>query len=287
MSSQHINGALFDQTIATVRASKKYHALCDDIIHNVATREIEKLGKRAKLNDVVKATKNTLHQIGGAYFDQPPNYSAWLTDLITAHHASQTQYKQTLHKLMAQHTSTRERLPILDYVFTRTLSHLPPIFSVLDIACGLNPLAREWMPLAPECNYVACDIYTDLIQFINEFCAIKNLKGHAIALDVTHTVPQNLTADGQEQAFDLAILLKCLPCLDQIDKFASIRLLDRVNAKYLLISYPIRTLCGNAKGMSQHYELQFNALAQARAWQYERFEFDTELVFLVQQKSAR
>ena len=67
---------------------------------------------------------------------------------------------------MSLHASTRERLPILDGFYSTVLAALPAPRRVLDIACGLNPLASSWMPLAPDVTYTAYDIYSDMMQFI-------------------------------------------------------------------------------------------------------------------------
>ena len=35
---------------------------------------------------------------------------------------------------------------------------------ILDLACGLNPLAAAWMPLAPGATYHAVDVYQDMVS---------------------------------------------------------------------------------------------------------------------------
>ncbi|MBK8049263.1 MAG: hypothetical protein IPK16_20395 [Anaerolineales bacterium] len=80
---------------------------------------------------------------------------------------------------------------------------------------------------------------------------------------------------------DVALLLKTIPCLEQADKQAGRRLVDAVAAPVLVISYPVRSLGGNARGMVKHYSEHFAALLDQRPWRVERFEFETELVFRV------
>jgi 16S rRNA (guanine(1405)-N(7))-methyltransferase len=80
---------------------------------------------------------------------------------------------------------------------------------------------------------------------------------------------------------DLALLLKTLPCLEQAEKGASARLLDAINARHLVISYPVASLGGRQKGMFDTYEEQFAALAEGRGWSTQRFLFDSELAFIV------
>ena len=60
-------------------------------------------------------------------------------------------------------------------------------------------------------------------------------------------------------------LLKALPCLEQIDKAAPARLLEYIPAEHLLVSYPVHSLGGRAKGMVAHYEAQLNCAADGQA----------------------
>ena len=82
-------------------------------------------------------------------------------------------------------------------------------------------------------------------------------------------------------AVDLALLLKTLPVLAQVDKTAVPRLLDSLQAHYLLISFPAKSLGGRNKGMVENYEAQFYQWATGRNWQIKRFEFASELAFLI------
>jgi 16S rRNA (guanine(1405)-N(7))-methyltransferase len=97
--------------------------------------------------------------------------------------------------------------------------------------------------------------------------------GQVQARDVLQTVPKHKV--------DLALLLKSIPCLEQVDKAAVERLLDRIEADFLLISFPVHSLGGRERGMSINYATRFDELIAGRCWSVKRFQFETELVFLV------
>ena len=175
--------------------------------------------------------------------------------------------------VMAAHASTRERLPILEAFYAATFAELPPIHSVLDLACGLNPLAIPWMPLAEGASYIACDIYTDMVDFLSEALPLLSVNGEARVCEVVGAPPGD--------AVDLALVLKTIPCLEQVDKEAGARLLESLNAKYLLVSFPVSSLGGREKGMAENYEARFWELVEGRGWEVERFEFESELAFVV------
>lgn len=255
--------------VAAVGRSAKYGAISPALVRRLGAEE---LAKRRNLKAAVKATKNRLHQVGGAYFTARIDYEAALAQLAAARDEPAV-FRQTCRDLMRRHASTRERLPILEQFYGRLLADLPPIHRVLDVACGLNPLALPWMPLAPPVEYFAYDIFGDMMAFLQAFFPLVGVNGRAIQQDILTTPPV--------ETADLALILKTLPCLEQAQKGAAAALLDGIQAKALLISYPAQSLGGRGKGMVDTYEAQFRALAHGRGWQVGRFEFQTELAFLV------
>jgi 16S rRNA (guanine(1405)-N(7))-methyltransferase len=264
--------------VTAVLSSAKYRHVSPEFVRTVGARE---LAVRLNLKAAVKATKNTLHQAGGAFLDAPIDYDRALGRLraAAADPPEDETFRETCRTIMALHTSTRERLPILDTFFSQTMAAISPPARVLDIACGLNPLARPWMPLPATTEYVAYDIYADQIAFLNDYFALTNVPGRAEMRDAIGRPP--------DEPADLALILKTLPCLESVDRNAPARLIDAVRARLLLVSFPAQTLGGRRKGMAAHYESRFRRLLDERGWPAERFEFDTELAFLVRKEKPQ
>jgi 16S rRNA (guanine(1405)-N(7))-methyltransferase len=271
------------ELVESVRSSKKYDSISEELIRGIGQRE---LAARRNLKEAIKATKNKLHQVAGAYLDARPPYATWLEQLrsLDSGDAQLAQVNSKLktqnsklqlacRELMRHHASTRERLGILETFYATTLAAIGPVRSVLDVACGLNPLAIPWMPLAGGATYYACDIYADMIEFLNGFFALAGVAGQAQVCD--------LIAGAPSVQVDLALVLKALPPLEQIERDAGRRLLRALDARHLLVSFPAQSLGGRGKGMVEHYEQRFRALVDAEGWAVERFVFPTELAFLV------
>ncbi len=256
--------------IDAVLSSKKYATLAPSFVRSVAVDELHK-GRSVK--EAVKATKNQLHQSAAAYHTGRMDYGRWLDDLRLAYRSDSPEARRDqLRLIMARHRSTAERLSILDQFYIQIFDHLPPIHSILDVACGLNPLAQPWM-LAADAHYFACDVYGDQMGFLNEFFALAGIQGQADVRDVLQDPPT--------QPVDLALILKTIPCLEQINRNAGARLLDAIQARHLVVSFPIRSLGGRAKGMADSYAAHFYALAEGRQWQIKQLDFADELVFIV------
>lgn len=257
-----------DSIVQTVRTSAKYRTVTEAFVRSITA---EMLRRYRTEKEALKATKNKLHQVCGAYFEHTPNYSAWLEALRAAD--SPESRREVVRRILSNHASSRERLPILDQFYQAIFAALPPIRTVMDVACGLNPLYAAWLP--PLENYYAYDLYEDLAWFLGESFTVCGVKGTAEARDVIGS-PPTIRAD-------LALVLKTLPCLEQSDSEASGALLNALNVAYLAVSFPSRSLSGRGgKGMAENYEARFMALIEARGYtRLEKIAFENELVFVV------
>jgi 16S rRNA (guanine(1405)-N(7))-methyltransferase len=272
--SRNDDAPLLDRLVNDVLDSAKYRDVSPELIRSIGMQE---LARRRNLKEAVKATKNKLHQVGGSYFSGQGNYAAWLDELAQAACSMDpANLRRTCLKIMGYHASNRERLPILEQFYHTILADLPPIHSVLDVACGLNPLAIPWMPLAEGARYYACDIYQHMIDMLNGFLSLVQIEGKAYLCDAIQGCPP--------LHVDVAYLLKVIPCLEQIDKQAGYRLLRAISAQYLVVSFPVHSLGGYSKGMATNYEAHFWELVNGEPWQVKKFEFATELVFLVRKQ---
>ena len=266
-------GEALEELVRLVAAGAGYRGLAPELIVAVGARE---LAKRRNLKEAVKATRSKLHQVAGAYFPRQ-EYERWLGMLRAAAPGGTEALKAACREIMSAHASTRERLPVLDELYTRTLGDGGAIGSVLDVACGLNPLAIPWMPLAVGAEYHAYDVYPELAAFLDEALPLLGVRGAAHVADVTAAPP--------EERAEVALVCKALPCLEQLDKAAGSRLLDALNVGRLLVTYPVRSLGGRGKGMAATYDAQMRRLLEGRGWPVSRYDFVTELAYVVM-KSA-
>ena len=275
-----------ERLVAEVLASPKYRAINTAAVRAIGLRELQ---AHRNYKEAVKATRNKLHQTAGAFLDDRPRYDQWLADLSAERRAQSVEqsvpflnsqfsilnspFARACERAMHHHASTRERLPLLETFYTTLFAGLPPVTSILDLACGLNPLAIPWMPLAPGAAYYACDLYGDQAAFLNQFFALIGVPGEAFVCD--------LIAGAPTQRADVALALKLLPVLEQRAKGASLALLRAIDAPRIVVSFPTQSLGGRGKGMAQNYAAWFTALVGGEGWEVRRHEFAGELAFVV------
>jgi 16S rRNA (guanine(1405)-N(7))-methyltransferase len=259
-----------DEIVTAVSSSKKYRTVCDDTIRRIAERE---LARRDGLKAAIKATKRRLHQVYGA-FEQDLDYDAAYRQLAAAYSAdSGERIRAACRQILALHSSTGERLPAIDRFYQAIWQATGRPGSLLDLGCGLNPLALPWMDLPAGARYVGLDIDTERIGFVNRFLVLAGLAPLARCQDVLFQPP------GDEA--DVALLLKMSPSLERQEQGATIRLVESLQAPFAVVSFAVQSLGGREKGMVEHYRQQFLDWAASRRWSVEQLAFDAELVFVV------
>ena len=269
-------GPAVESLISAVRAAPNYRHIEAGLVARLAAAELAK-GRDAKA--AVKAVRGKLHQAAGAYRSDRLDLAGWTAELAQLpRDPSDPALRAWCREKMQQHASTRERLPFLDDFFTRSLAGVGAVQSLLDLGCGLNPLALPWLNLAPGATYYGCDLYSDLADFGDVFRRHLGLAGAVTSCDLTVSTPTQPVA--------LALALKMIPCLEQLDKSVGSRLLAQVNAQHVLVSFPARSLGGRAKGMGRTYETRFLALISGMDWQARRFDFPNELAFMLSRSKS-
>lgn len=260
-----------EDLVQQVQQGAKYRNIHTSVIANIAERELKK-GRTWK--DTVKAVRNKLHQVGAAYQPQGIDYDqlhSEMRSLSSDLHSPEA--KRFFIQAMSLHASTRERLPILNQFYLETLQAFQRIDSLMDLACGLNPLALAWMPVTNETRISVCDIYTDQIDFLNAFFEHFNINGNAYCCDLTHQIPP--------EEFQVGFILKTIPCLEQVDKNIGKRIIYELNCDHLMVSFPAQSLSGRNKGMREFYSIHFENLLQDTDWKSTTFTFPNEQVFLL------
>jgi 16S rRNA (guanine(1405)-N(7))-methyltransferase len=259
-----------DDVAGAVVESRRYRRVAPDLVRRIAAEEMAKAGRPA---EAVKATKRRLHQILGAFGPEPP-YPELLARLRAAYSSGDRgQVEAACRAALAGHASTRERLPVVETFYRRVFERTGVPRRLLDLGAGLGPLALPWMGLAADAEYRAYEADVAAVGFVNEHFRLAGRPPLA--------EPRDVVASPPAEPGDVALLLKLLPTVEQ-QGGSALALLDSVAARFLVVSYPVRSLGGRSKGMPRAYEARFRELAAERPWRVERLDLGVELVFVVE-----
>ena len=256
--------------VSAVSASRKYRTLCPDTVRRIAAQE---LPKHKSLRQAIKATKRRLHQVYAA-FETGVDYGELYGNLHAAHEAgSAGDFQAACREGLAQHSSTRERLSILDEFYAEIWQRTGQPSSVLDLGCGLNPLALPWMGLPESSSYMPLDIDVERVRFLNRYLQLVGRPRLAHCQDLLIQPP--------EEEADVALLLKTAAPLERQTEGATVRLIEHLRAPIVVVSFAVQSLTGREKGMVAHYRGQFTSWIADRPWPVEELLLATELVFIV------
>lgn len=266
MHEQETDQELIDQ----VSRSAKYAQLAGTLVSRVTEEEAKKYKSKQA---IIQSARTRLHQLTGAYLAPKINYAQWLDKFKSLDPKTHKGLESTSLRMMRLHASTYERIEVLPTFFQTTLASIAPVKSILDLACGLNPLSIPWMPLAEDFTYFASDVVSPMVHFLWHYFELFGINGNASILDLSYSIPS--------QPVQLALLMKTLPLMEQIERGLSGKILENLNAEHILVTYPLRSLGGRKKGMEETYRSQFDDLVSGRNWKIQEFAFPNEIAYLV------
>ena len=262
------------QVVAALRTSRKYADLCPQTLERIAGWALD---RHSGLTEAVKAAKRKLTR------SMPPilarcraRSNPWWPKSIRG---TLRLCRRVCREILMGHASTAERAAFLPELYAGLFAITGKPHTVLDLACGFHPFALPWMHLAPGTRYIAIDIDGRLVRLIDVFLSRFGHNVDARCSDVL-ACPVPDTAD-------VAFVLKCLPCLEQQEKGAALRLLASIHARHLVVSYPTRSLGGKHKGMDRHYGALMATIANALDRPFTQIQFPGEVFYVLDMAARR
>lgn len=258
-----MNNDLLDKLLR----SKNYRDVCPDTVRRVWS-DCERRYRKAK--DVEKAAREALHGITGAFMTaHEARQLAWD---MQAWHVDKTDV--SLERMLSRHASTRERLPLsdMDVLYARIFGIIGRPRSVLDLACGINPLYLG----ARGIRTAGVDISGTAVYAVNCFHDSYGMPVSARCNDLLcpGAIPK--------EPFDAALLFKLLPLLERQENGGAARVMRAVNAPRLVVSFPTRTLGGRSVGMAANYARWMEAHLPEKMRILVHFETGSELFYIIE-----
>lgn len=260
--------------IEKILASRKYKhsGLNPGTVGDLIDHESARVSSEKEL---LKAVRRKLHNIVAPYLGEP-NYQEYTEKLngIKDLSLSSLELREFCLDVLREHASTAERIPFID-TFYRDLFHqtgYPAI--ILDLACGLHPLAFPWMGLPLSTQYHAYDIIQPRINFINIFFEKIGLEPLAENRDILVDPPQ-VNAD-------LGIFFKEAHRFEKREPGCNQPFWESLLVGTLAVSLPRSDLAGSHSLVEYHRRLVYeNSPVGSNTTE---LEFPNELVFLIKNK---
>ncbi|MBK7894564.1 MAG: hypothetical protein IPJ90_06700 [Anaerolineaceae bacterium] len=278
MTTEAEREAVVTAVTTAIKQSKKYGDTSEATIRQLA-EEAARQHKKPKA--AIKAVRARLHSIMAPYLGDP-DYAALARQLSDAFAANdQARINQLCLASLDAHLSTRERLPIMTEFYQQIFAVTGQPSAILDIACALNPLALRWMfpnvgnqlsVVSNQVKFYAYDIHEPRIQFINHYFQLEGLAPLARVQDVAMQFPH-------EQA-DVALFLKEMPRFTRNYGDLGRPLLQSLNVRWLVLSYPSISTHGG-RNLTSRYRDFMHQLIAGLDWPLTELLFEGEIVFII------
>lgn len=252
--------------VDSVLRSRKYHAIYRPTIERI----VATLSSRYSPKRLEHEVKRKLHQIWGAYFTRPDFQK--LLQKVKSEYIAGVDPKTIVKGLLQLQTSTNERIPIVSDFYQRIFEKIGDSKTVMEYGCGINALSSVWMPDAV--TYVGVDVDTELINFLNAIFQTFGLEDRV-------SVQLGDVLEEKYIPADMTLLLKVLVLFERQVDGVSLRILDKIPSRHLVVSFPTKSITGRERGMKAHYRKLFADLLGGRDWNSQELEFESELVFVV------
>lgn len=259
---------MVEKILEKVKLSSKYRGINEKTILEIINIE---LPKHKNEKSLVKAVKNKLHQIYGAFLNRQDVEK--VKDLLSKLKEGEKGIEKIVNEILKLHQSTRERIGIYEDIYKEIFKITGKPNSILDLACGLNPFSIPFMNIEGPILYHAYDIDSTLIETINEFLSILGYQRLAKRKDV-------LFEDIEDQA-DICFIFKFLPIAEQVKKGLSIELLYKLSCRFIIVSFPLKSISGREKGMLKNYSRIFEPVLKERHRILERFILGNEMFYVL------
>lgn len=261
-------GAEFERALAgSLAASRAGREVCPAVVENAVRWALQ----RYPVKEAEKAAKARLHQFYGSYVSEGWVKRADKTLAELAHGGIGA--AEAAAALLALHGSTRERLGHIEECYGKIFSVSGRPASVLDIACGLNPVSFYLMSMNGV-HLTAADAGSAVTDILNRFFTLAGMAdARAYACDASAELPQG--------RFDLALVMKFLPLAERLEKGGALKLLNSIDARHIAVSFPTRSLSGRNVGMERNYSQWFEGLG-FEGNIIDRFLYGDEIFYIVQ-----
>ena len=271
-----MTGSDFQSLVLEILNSRKYRHLGipPETVADLLTQE---LGRSHGQKEAVKETKKKLHNIVAPYLGDPDFVKAESALENAIRSQDDEEIKATCTDLLSEHASTRERQPILEQFYRQIFAVTGEPDTILDLACGLNPLSFPWMGLPKSVRYYAYDLNRPRLALIHKFFSLLGMQSCGESRDI-------LLAPPTETAH-LAFFFKEAHRFEQRQKGCNLAFWQALNVHYLLVSLPTASLSGRHNLLDQQRRLVYGTCL-GQPWHISEILFDSEIVFCIDKSGS-
>jgi len=275
---------MIDKLVSEIKKKKNLRSLPRDFVRDLIIQffrkypnleeDLKKHPKPLKSRDfkfMLKEIRKTLHDIYGVFILRKKDLKQLKEHLKKTKKLDEEALR--MHReLLSSHKSSEERLNFYSEIYENIFSYTGKPKSILDLACGLNPLSFPWMGLK-KVGYFASELTEEDSKFIQEYFNIMKpfgLNGKSFAM--------NLLKLKKLPEVDICFLFKTLDSLEDLEKDYSEKLLKKISAKFIIVSFPTMSIGGKNPIKQRGWFLRMMRTLNVKA---ETFDIENEIFYII------
>ena len=270
--------------IENIKKKKELQSIDDDFVERYLVKYLhqepallkslqENFNPKSKAYvSVIKNVRSQLRRVYGLFRDDAKERKSVVEELLRS---PERKRSNLLQQILSTHSSTQERLPIYEQLYSRIFAITGKPKTILDLGCGINPFSFSYMKLK-GCGYYAYDLDQEEIGAINKYFALlkkenPSFTGKAMVADIlTVNLPKA----------DLCFLFKMTDVIDQGKGHKRTEeLLKKIPARYIVVSFATKTMSG--KKMTAPRRSWMEWLCKRLGYEYSILEFPNEIFYVV------
>lgn len=180
-------------------------------------------------------------------------------------------------ELLNLHKSTNERLHHYKQLYDKIFSKIDGKATILDIACGLNPVANIFIRDKIK-KYYASDISSEDCKFLKEYFSKTNVDSEVFALDLVETESFKKLSTIK---CDVCFIFKTLDGLERVERDITEKLFKSLETKIIAVTFPTLSLSG-VREIKEYRRVWLEKLLEKLQWKYEKIMIENELLYLIE-----
>lgn len=237
-----------------------------------ALKQKEYNSRSKEYKEALKEVRKKLREIYGAFIQKDYLKKEKLLEKINKNNK-----EEIISRILQLHKSSKERLLFYKEIYERIFDVIGMQEKILDLGCGLNPLSCIWIPGNPK--YVASDISSQDLKFIQKFFKQLNLPGKTIRLDLIKEYEALSKIDA-----NVTFLFKTLDTLESISRDISKKIIRKIKSDWIIVSFPKKSL-GRKKKISKNARKWFLNFLKNENLTYEEFEVKNEYFIIIDNRA--
>ncbi len=248
------------EIVKKIKLKRELSDISDAIVSEVLEKEIKKHNirlealRKSSIKQLIKNARASLRIMSGQF--------------VSSNKERMSLLKQNrISDLLRTHSSAKERMDF--YPEIRKIIQKLNISSILDLGCGLNPIALA----SSGIKYYAIDIKSSELELVKEYFKVNNINGNIFLQDL-----RKINSDLPEA--DLCLMLKVFDVLEKRGHKIAEQIIRHIKSKYLLISFSTKTLSG--KPMRHPQRGWIERLLERLGFSYKTLKSNNEIFYLAE-----